>query len=250
MGKKRIENDWEASHFLENNMTSFKRLTKRNNPDRLLFKWRAHTIYITESAPSEYVQLASTLVGENLIEWQLALCRRMLTGTPLPIKDGGKAVLVIANAAYSIREKKPIQLLKIDLGANMVWYKLNDSKKPNRPSAIEKACKTAIYTSRMERQLDFITFEDKVVNMKWNEWSRRYSALVDRIETLQQAVEENKAYTIARLTDFSVNNRRLALRVEAVGPTTRSLQNQIDLLRGNDEIEISDGESVEWDGFA
>jgi hypothetical protein len=234
------------------------KLAPTRHPERLLHKWGAHSVYLAESAPADYVRTSKRLKvnehGLTLLDWETNLCRKMVGGeVPLPIKSGGKSILLISEAAVSVRQKQPIKHLKIDLNTNTVWYNLNATKRkvPAVDTKIESARINVLASTRLERMRDLADFEHRVVNMKLGEWVRRFDV---KLETLEKKVDGNKIAMVKRLTDLARTTNRLSVKVDSIGPTTRSLQKQIDdimMCGRKDVIELSsDGESVDWNGFA
>jgi len=230
----------------------WKELSPKFRADRLLMKWGVHEEFYRKSAhpsilavraemeskaSSDSEVLYDKIVYKKVLnDFDLGVCQRMfaISGEPLLIKEGGVEILVLNKVAKSMRDKKLIEGLKIDLVNRKVWYRVD-------PDPIHKPePKTKTYTAPASKAWVLKQIADQEVNNT----NIKIKKLKEEIEALKDVVRDNKEASMDRFKDMAKSIRRQ-------GAVTRSLQKKINELKetAHSVIELSSDDSYEWGGF-
>ncbi len=227
----------------------WKELSPKCRADKLLLKWGVHEEFYRQSAhpsilamrremqsraASESEILYDKIVYKKVLnDFDLGVCQRMfpLSSEPLLIKEGGVEILVLDKVAKSMRDKKPIEGLKIDIVNRKVWYRVDPVYNPEPKANYDEPASKAWVLKQM-------------TNQEVNNTNNKIKRLKQTIEKLENMVHENK--------DASVNRfKEMAKSIRRQGALTRSLKKKIDELKdtAHSVIELSSDDSYEWGGF-
>ena len=226
----------------------WKELSPKCRADRLLLKWGVHEEFYRQSAHPSILAMRTEMKSKAssdseglydkiqykkmLNDFDLGVCRRMfpISSEPLLIKEGGVEILVLNKVAKSMREKKLIEGLRIDLVNRKVWYRVD-------PDPISKAKTYAAPASKA-------WVLQQMADQEVNNTNTKIKKLKQEIEALKDVVRENKEASMDRFKDIAKSLRRQ-------GAVTRSLQKKIDELKetARSVIELSSDDSYEWGGF-